>query len=294
MGDGGGVPFSRRYLRPAELLKDSRPFRVRLAQYGASNFAKERESAKAVVEALAYRGGIEVKFHISYERSVEQFFKDAPIREVLDAITYIYDRNRGINALIEKRYGTGIGNDEHKRWADFVAKVLREECVGYRLDEHCGVHFYVDEEFERNRVSTLASLDSPRLTNARVEYEAAFAHLDRGDTKAAVRSMFEAAEILAKLIVPEAQRLNRELIEKRLRAACLAVAAQDPTEQKAITAVFNSLIDWVDGMHNYRHGQGSPEPVAPSEELAVLSLSIGSAYVRQLAAWYLRMPNNIG
>ena len=45
----------------------------------------------------------------------------------------------------------------------------------------------------------------------------------------------------------------------------------------------NSLADWVDALHNYRHGQGVPEPVAPSEELAVYVLSSGAAFARQLA-----------
>jgi hypothetical protein len=38
--------------------------------------------------------------------------------------------------------------------------------------------------------------------------------------------------------------------------------------------------DWVDGLHFYRHGQGTQEPIAPSPELAVHALSTGAALLR--------------
>lgn len=166
--------------------------------------------------------------------------------------------------------------------------------MGYRLDEECGVHYFVDEEFERNRMGTLAGLNSPLLANARQAYEDAFRHLDSvpRDTKAAVRSIFEAAEILAKQIVPEAQRLNGKIIDGHLRAKCLAALGGDVTEQKSLAKVFDSFGDWVDAMHYYRHGQAGDEPVAPSEDLAVHAISTGSAYIRLLATTVLRQGGN--
>jgi hypothetical protein len=46
---------------------------------------------------------------------------------------------------------------------------------------------------------------------------------------------------------------------------------------------FAELGSWVEAAHHYRHGQGEHEPVAPSEDTAVLILSTGSAYLRFLA-----------
>lgn len=40
--------------------------------------------------------------------------------------------------------------------------------------------------------------------------------------------------------------------------------------------------EWVDGMHNYRHGQDVPDPVAPPMDLAVYIFSSGTSFLRWL------------
>ena len=50
-----------------------------------------------------------------------------------------------------------------------------------------------------------------------------------------------------------------------------------------IEGLINSMADWVDALHNYRHGQASDEPIAPSEELTIHIISTGSSYIRWLS-----------
>lgn len=102
--------------------------------------------------------------------------------------------------------------------------------------------------------------------------------------------MFEAAEVLAKQIVPEAQNLNRKMIDTKLKPRIVELHGGDDTERRVWTGLMDSMSDWVDALHNYRHGQAAHEPVAPSEDLAVFVLSSGCTYIRTLADCALRSP----
>lgn len=293
-----GERFSQIYLDRGPPARDSDRFRRRLAQQFDS-LVGGYEKASEFGKFLVSRAGMAVRQSAAGTYYPKEVFLSGEVRDMLDAITLFHERlarphaaKLHVQQLVSRRRFAEPSTPHPRLWLDFVAAAMREENVGYRVDEKCGVHFYVDEQFERNRSATLEVLGSPLLAAARASYEDAFRHLDSNprDSKAAVRSMFESLEIVAKQIVPGAQRLNRELIEKKLREACLCVASSDATEQGVLKNMFDSLIDWVTGLHSYRHGQASNEPVAPSEELAVYVLSTGSAHVRQLALWFLRMP----
>jgi hypothetical protein len=169
-------------------------------------------------------------------------------------------------------------------WRGFVERTLREENLAYSLDELCGVHYFVDEEFERNRVSVLRAAGAPRYSGVLAAFQSAHSHLDAhpADTKASVRSMFEAVEILARLVDPASPRLNRRLVEKL--KALVAAAGVDSIERDCRERLLEGVADWVDAIHLYRHGQGVETPVAPSLELAVYVLSSGAAALRLLLA----------
>ena len=89
------------------------------------------------------------------------------------------------------------------------------------------------------------------------------------DTKASVRSMFETLEILVKQMV-DTNNLNKWIVENTLKDKCLKLYENDDTAKKTVSKLFDGFAQWVDGLHNYRHGQASDEPVAPSE--SVLSM----------------------
>lgn len=268
-----GLPFTRVYGERGAPTKDSTRFRVRLWAYIKSNLA---DNVISIRRALELQGGISIDGGHSAQTALDYFYRKHDIADVLDSVTYIYRSLRGLNAA---------QTHSQAGWRTFVAKAMREENLGHRVDEKCGVHYFVDEEFERGRVGTIAALDKPVFAGAAAAFEQAHQHIDAQppNTKDAVRSMFEAVEILVRQIVPKAKNLSRFVVEKELRGACLAVAPQDATEQKVRAGMFDSLADWVDALHNYRHGQGVPEPVEPSEELAVYVLSSGAAFARQLA-----------
>lgn len=294
MAEPAGERFSQTYLAKGPLTKDNERFRRRLAEK-FSSMCQKRETQTAFGKMLVAETGASLATDVYGEPRMGNFFPEGELRDVLDAITLFYrflsNRFAGLARAVGVQAASAqVPNPDH--WRAFVERVFREERVGYRVDEQCGVHYFVDEEFERNRVATLAGLDNPLLANARQAYEDAFRHLDSTprDTKAAVRSIFEAAEILAKRVMPEAQRLNGKIIEGPLRAKCLAALGGDETEQKSLAKVFDSFGDWVDAMHLYRHGQDGHEPVAPSEDLAVHAISTGSAYIRLLATTVLRSP----
>jgi len=147
---------------------------------------------------------------------------------------------------------------------------LREENLAYSLDDLCGVHYFIDEEYERNRVSVLRGMESPRYSGLRAAFESAHAHLDAQvpDTKASVRSIFEAIEILARLMDPQSKNLNKWQVQNKLKPLVIASAA-DPIEGECFGKLLDGVAEWVDAVHLYRHEQGVETPVAPSLELAV-------------------------
>lgn len=270
--------FSQLYLERGAPARDSVRFRNRLGSY-FEQYLPGR--ARACIADIERETGVKVP-----PLGITKFFRDAEIRDVLDAITIIY------SALLAPKYVNGefqfVTTDESEGWLLFVSRALHEENVGYQVDERGSVHYHIDEEFERNRASALAVLDAPALNGVRAAFEDAYRHLDSHDTKAAARSIFESVEIAAKLLVPSADRLTRSLCYQKLKERCLAIAGGDATEQAVLGELFNSLGQWVEAVHDYRHGQASDQRVAPSESTAVLILSAGTAYLRQLALCFVR------
>lgn len=265
-----GQRFSLLYLDRNEPVRDSRRFRNRLkAFYWERLNSDHREAIKNILQREA---GIEIPYLQNFGLNLSDVFIKNELRDVLDSITLIYQ-------CLHKRGRSQLANE----WKSFVGRCLKEENVGYQLDAECGVHYFVDEEFERNRFSTLTALNEPELQGVKAAYEDAYRHLDDSpsDTKASARSIFEAIEILVKQLV-QTKNLNKWILENTLKTMALDVLAKDSTERAVITSMFDGFGLWVDGMHNYRHGQPEHEPVAPSEELVVYMLSSGSSFLRLL------------
>lgn len=268
-----GQRFSLLYLDRGIPARDSQRFRNRLAAYYWEHLNEYHRDR--IRSAMQREAGIEVPYGVG-GYLVSNVFKDGELRDVLDSITITYQQ-----VLQDGR------TPQAREWRTFVDRALREENVGYIVDASCGVHYFVDQEFERNRVSVLAVLDGPRYAAVRVAFEDAYRHLDSDprDTKAAVRSIFESLEILTKQMV-DTRNLNRWIVENTLRDRCLSIANAD-VERTVASGLFLSIADWVDAVHNYRHGQATEEPVAPSEEIAIHIISTGSAYVRWLTQFDL-------
>ncbi|EPY01622.1 hypothetical protein [Magnetospirillum fulvum] len=213
---------------------------------------------------------------MGYEHhNVQAFLLKCELRDFLDAITIIW---RSV------RISHGLARDE-AAWVKVVRRVFQEENAGYRVDDQGGVHFAVDGEFDHNVASSLAALGSSRYNGVQAAFQAAQQALDETppNGKNAMRSAFEAVEILFRLIFPKAPRLGSAEIRAHLEPHVQAHLSEDKTAARATVKLLASFSDWVDGVHFYRHGQGEEEPTQPPLSLAVLTVSTAASYLRWLA-----------
>ncbi|MEO8157921.1 MAG: hypothetical protein ABI648_09005 [Betaproteobacteria bacterium] len=284
-----GELFARVYLERGAPTQDNDFFRNRLEAYLSSNHYKDyAELSKYLKQEAGLVVPVTYQQQFGLYYNFPDFLSKTRIEYLLTAMTLIWRFLRQKYPQATRASKPGIQFEtiypQADAWHAFVTRTLREENMAYALDEKCGVHFFVDEEFERNRVSALRSLEAPRYAGVRAAFEAAHGYLDAQppDTKASVRSMFEALEILARLIDPQSKNLNKWSTENKLKELALS-GVTDATERDSIAKTFDGLAQWVDGLHNYRHGQGVPRPVAPSLTFAVYVISSGAATLRWLA-----------
>ena len=94
--------------------------------------------------------------------------------------------------------------------------------------------------------------------------------------------MFESVEILARLMVQSTKNLNKWVVQNPLKEIAQKKYTHDEIALKTINGIFDGLGEWVDALHNYRHGQGKEEPVTPPLEFAVYVLSSGASLLRWL------------
>ncbi|TPN40041.1 hypothetical protein FKO01_02275 [Mesorhizobium sp. B2-3-3] len=193
------------------------------------------------------------------------------LRDTLDVITLVARYLEGKSLLAE--------------FISEARRIFSEEQVRYRIDDRGGVHFAVDSEFERMRVSTVAELALPRYQGVKSLFEGAFSALDKTppDGKSGIRSGFFATESLFRLIFPDAHQLSGAEVQKYLRPLVDRVySGQKPAiylAQKQVAA----LREWIDGAHFYRHEPGTEEPAQPPLDLAVYMISQAGSHLRWLA-----------
>lgn len=274
-----GQLFTHVYMQGSPAIQDSEPFRRRLGSFLVNNFSNQRSD---LVTFLRQETGLQVPWR-GQSWDLEKLFVTVDVKYLLNLITLTWR-----HFYLTER--TSTQHSSAYRWHQFVTRTLREENLGYRLDEQCGVHYFVDEEFERNRVATLSGMRAERYAGVRAAFDASFQYLDSTppDTKAAVRSTFESLEILAKLMV-ETNNLNKWLVENSLKQKVLPQYADDEVACTVVTGMFDSFAKWVDSIHLYRHGQGQESPVAPPIDLTIYIISTGASFLRWLVEIDSRM-----
>jgi len=121
-----------------------------------------------------------------------------------------------------------------------------EEHLAYAIDGNGVAHPAVDQEFQRNRISTIAGLQLARYANSLQAFERVSDELasDPPNGKGAWRAVFSAIEGLFRLMFPSATQLNAGTVETHLtglvqklysgdaialRAANKQLAALEPT-----------------------------------------------------------------
>lgn len=278
----GGL-YAHNYLRTDEILRDNPRMRFRLGKL-FETVASHQHS-----DAYDFGNLVERELGFSVLRSgySSSYFPYGDVTETVKIVDLLH-----IVTLLFKFLGASRHSNNPNRLRSQIQRIFDETNVGYKLDEKGGVHPKMDEEFERVRVSAIRKLGSPEFATERYYVEAVEQALlaDPLDGKAAIRSTFDAIENLYKQIFPKAPQMNKANLQNHLKSAMelLFPGAENKNARRSSLKLVEALIDWVDGVHEYRHAPGTPEPLQPPEELTILVVSQGLAYLRWLAE--LRQP----
>jgi hypothetical protein len=202
-------------------------------------------------------------------RTWEEFFLDCRLSDLLDAVTEI---SRSLLAR-----GTGTA----ERWLANANRIFQEENLAYRVGEDGIVHPFVDEEFEVNRASALEALADPKFGQARGDFEAAYRHLRDGNGKDALRMMFTAVEVAAKVLFPGAfARLMPNEVDRYLKPHLEQRYAGNAPAMNSGRLLLEGLKDWINAAQLYRHGQEQHKPAEPPTDFVIAHLSVGASYLR--------------
>jgi hypothetical protein len=223
-------------------------------------------------EALKSGAWSKVKEVIGVEvTSWHQFFLRAEVRDLLDAVTEI------ANVLSVHR----TSGSRPERWLAAANRIFQEENLAYRVGEDGIVHPFVDEEFEVNRASALEVLSDPRFGEVRTDFEAAHRHLRDGHGKEALRMMFPAVEVAAKVLFPGTlSRLMPNEVDRCLKPRLEKRYAGNDTAMNAGRLLLEGLKDWINAAQLYRHGQEQQDPAEPPMDFVIAHLSVGASYLR--------------
>jgi len=269
-----GQRFSQVYLQRKDLLPDSERMRHRLAL--TISDLGDQETRSRLGSQIQRKQGVnlgEAKWEFQWVRILAAM----ELRDVLDAITTIHDSLT--------HHDTARQAATRQAFIAACRLIFSEEGVRYRIDDHGGVHFTVDQEFESSRVSTISTLSQPRYNGVRSLFEQAYVALDGvpPDGKLAIRTAFFAAEGLFRLLFPSAHQLSSAEVEKHLVPLVNRVYSTEKPTLHLAQKLVASLRDWIDGAHFYRHEPGTQEPAQPLLELAVYMLSETAGHLRWLA-----------
>jgi hypothetical protein len=271
--DDSGKRFSLVYLTTDEALQDSERARVRVAWLlNFIDINHERlvgQIQRELGVKVSYAGGGN-KYHIG------PFVENCKLRDFLDLISLVWT----------------ISQDDERikrLWIPECRRIFAEQHLRYVINDAGGVRFSADVEFERNVQTTIQGLGHSSLNGALASYEHCLESLSRtpAEAKSAVRSVFEAVEIVFKTLCPGPSRIGDAEITKHLIPKLNSLYS-DPTARQAALKLARSLADWVDGAHFYRHGQTGEEPVEPPIDLATVLISEGSSFLRWLAVLHGR------
>lgn len=272
-----GIRFSQNYMQQPELLRDSQRMRRRLgALIGSQHLG-------SIGRIAASELGIKYTYDLDqYATRWPEAVLAMDLRDCLDLVTIRFQN------LKSDSYDEG-GRAAAKMKAHFLAEARRifsEERVGYRIDDKGGVHFLIDPAFEQSRVATVSGLGRARYNSAREQFDAGFAALDQNppDGKEAIRHTFFAVEGLFRLMFQNAHQLSSGEVQKHLKPL---VDARYDKKKPAIYVAnkqLESLKNWIDAAHFYRHEPGTEEPAQPPIEIAVELVSLGAAWLRWLVS----------
>lgn len=202
--------------------------------------------------------------------SVEGLFEKGEIRDVLDLPTLTYDF---ITSRLRYR------QESVDNYIDRTNQIFREENVFYQMDKQGVIKFSPDDEFERNRQTTLAALDTQRYQASSKHFNQANQGLLESNYDYAIREIFLAAESITKLIM-NCPQLNEKICRKELCEKAILTISNNDHDQIMITTMMNGYSQQIKGYHQFRHAQTTDNNA--SYDLAVLAVSNFSTFIRFL------------
>ena len=199
----------------------------------------------------------------------DKFIQTVDLPDLLDTVTVVFD--------FMKQYGAS------EYWLKSVQRIFVEENLDYVVDNAGVVHPFVDQEFQGNRASVIAGLEGSRYGNVRDAFERAFPRTPRRQSQGSLARDLRLRRGAVQAHVSCSLAVNRERSSRSARSDHSATIAGDATALRAATRLANSLKEWVDASHNYRHEQGQEEPLQPPLDSAVFAISVGTSVLRWLA-----------
>ena len=263
-----GQYYSRVYHRADSLAQDSERFRLRL--FKALDARTSDEWSKGFADRIERSFGLPFP-RPGYSGSpyVKGFILEAPIRDLLNSITIVFE---------------GLSDRGGRIFLDEVRSILEEEQLAYELDERCGVHPRIDVEFTTAKIATVRSLSGERFASALERFESACDQLRDGESAAdAIEKTFKAAENIFRQLFRKETKLTGAAIAKCLMPRFQEVYTSNVQAKRASAKMCASFSDWVDAAHFFRHEPGHEVPSPAPLDFAIFMVSQGAGYLRWLA-----------
>ncbi len=272
--------FSRTYLCEDRPFSDNARARYRMAAYLSEYYsAKQREIGKFIEQELGIKclkWGTSSLF-IDWQ----PFLKELDIRDFLDVTTAVIrfePQKKEFKNRVIVVYNL----------LEFATRVFSEQNLAYRIDEAGGVHPAIDAAFSVSSATLLRNLNIAGLNASHEHISQAERSLLAGsfDGRQAIRSTFDAAENLLRVIFSNLTQLNKVNITSDLGPFLVKSTKDSKAERHAAEKLVNSFIDWVEAAHFYRHAAGGSEVEQPSESFTIAIVSQGFSFVRWIADAY--------
>ncbi len=204
--------------------------------------------------------------HQYYVDNIDEFYSRNELRDILDASTILF------NFLDEKSKYTHLLVTETNR-------IFREENIHFQMDDKGIIHPSPDEEYERNRTSTLKALESNSYESSLSHFQNADRHLLEEKYDTAIREIFLSAEAIAKKITNK-DTLNEALCRKNLCEAAVNALSSNEHSKTMIESMMNGYALQIKGYHQFRHAQETANNA--TQEIAVLAISNFTTFIRFL------------
>ncbi|TPK57343.1 hypothetical protein FJ546_27340 [Mesorhizobium sp. B2-4-19] len=262
----GGI-FRRNYIREPVLLPDSERMRRRFFMMFMDGGDLQRHEFAELMERVL---GVDYPTRLG-DYQHRKFWMEYDIADVLSALTYWYRMN-----------------DESMLIRREVQVIFKEEQVRYRVDDKCGVHFFVDEEFEHAVQASIAGLADPQYKSALHAFQSAIANLGVANQsgKRLIRDIFEAVEsaFLTVIKQPKIDRVSDTAIDTYFRPILLQRYASWVDAGVISDRVLNVFKAWVKVGHYYRHGSPLDQIHEPPLDFAIAVASEGMAILRYIVS----------